>query len=85
MKTFCVAVAVAFVLAFISIQESSAVPFTEEYELEEPVMFENPAGAAEEASVDLWKRLHNRQKRGIKCKFCCGCCTPGICGVCCKF
>lgn len=27
----------------------------------------------------------SRHKRAIKCKFCCGCCTPGVCGLCCRF
>ncbi|XP_026040957.1 hepcidin-like [Astatotilapia calliptera] len=86
MKTFSVAVAVAVVLTFICVQQSSAVPVTEEQELEEPMSMDYPAAAQEEASVDSWKTLYNsRHKRGIKCRFCCGCCTPGICGVCCRF
>ncbi|KAL3981011.1 POU domain transcription factor, class 3 [Sarotherodon galilaeus] len=87
MKTFRVAVAVAVVLTFICVQQSSAVPVTEqEQELEEPMSMDYPAAAHEEASVDSWKMLYNsRHKRGIKCRFCCGCCTPGICGVCCRF
>ena len=28
---------------------------------------------------------NNRHKRGFKCRFCCGCCTPGVCGLCCRF
>uniref|UniRef100_A0AAZ1XH89 Hepcidin n=1 Tax=Oreochromis aureus TaxID=47969 RepID=A0AAZ1XH89_OREAU len=72
MKTFSVAVAVAIVLTFICVQQSSAVPVTEQQH--------------EEASVDSWKKLYNTIHRpGIKCRFCCGCCTPGICGVCCRF
>ncbi|XP_005924390.1 hepcidin [Haplochromis burtoni] len=86
MKTFSVAVAVAVVLTFICVQQSSAVPVTEEQELEEPMSMDYPAAAHEEASVDSWKTLYNsRHKRGIKCRFCCGCCTPGICGICCRF
>nr|AHF46363.1 hepcidin [Amatitlania nigrofasciata] len=86
MKTFSVAVAVAVLLTFICLHESSAVPLTEEQELEEPMSIEYPAAAHEEASVDTWKMLYNsRQKRGIKCRFCCGCCTAGVCGLCCRF
>uniref|UniRef100_A0A669CG50 Hepcidin-like n=1 Tax=Oreochromis niloticus TaxID=8128 RepID=A0A669CG50_ORENI len=71
MKTFSVAVAVAVVLTFICVQQSSAVPVTEqEQELEEPMSMDYPAAAHEEASVDSWKMLYNsRHKRGIKCRF----------------
>ncbi|XP_070767430.1 hepcidin-like [Enoplosus armatus] len=86
MKTFSVAVAVAVVLTFICLQESSAVPVTEMQELEEPMSNDNPVAAQDETSVDSWQMpYNNREKRGIKCRFCCGCCTPGICGVCCRF
>ncbi|KAF0045063.1 hypothetical protein F2P81_001592 [Scophthalmus maximus] len=27
----------------------------------------------------------NRQKRGMKCKFCCNCCNMNGCGMCCDF
>ncbi|XP_047454918.1 hepcidin-like [Mugil cephalus] len=85
MKTFSVAVAVAIMLAFIYIQESSAVAVTEEHELEEPAIPDTPV-ALEEASVDSWETLYkSRQKRGFKCRFCCGCCRRGVCGLCCKF
>ncbi|XP_029307315.1 hepcidin-like [Cottoperca gobio] len=86
MKTFSVAVAVAVVLTLICIQESSAVPVTEVQELEEPMSNDSPVTEHEETSVDSWKMpYNNRQKRGVKCKFCCGCCTPGVCGLCCRF
>ncbi|XP_045898296.1 hepcidin-like [Micropterus dolomieu] len=86
MKTLSVAVAVAVVLAFICLPESSAVPVTEVQELEEPMSNDNLAAAHEDMSVESWKMpYNNRQKRGIKCRFCCGCCTPGVCGVCCRF
>ncbi|KAF1387552.1 hypothetical protein PFLUV_G00081050 [Perca fluviatilis] len=86
MKTFSVAVAVAVVLTFICIQQSSAVPATEVQELEEPMGIENLAAEHEETSVDSWKMpYNNRHKRGFKCRFCCGCCTPGVCGLCCRF
>ncbi|XP_022609281.1 hepcidin-like [Seriola dumerili] len=84
MKTFSVAVAVAVMLTLICIQESSAT-FTEIQELEEAVSNDNPAVEHQETSVDSWMMPYNRQKRGIKCRFCCGCCTPGVCGVCCRF
>ncbi|XP_068586157.1 hepcidin-like [Cebidichthys violaceus] len=86
MKTFSVAVAVAVVLAFISIQQSSAVPVAEVQELEEPMSIDHPVAEHEETSVDSWKMpYNNREKRGIKCKVCCGCCQPGVCGLCCRF
>nr|AMS34833.1 hepcidin [Scatophagus argus] len=88
MKTFSVAVVVAVVLTFICLQESSAVPVTEEQELEQPVSNDNPVAAHEEMSVESWKMpYHNRQKRNpAGCRFCCGCCPNMIgCGVCCRF
>nr|ACD80120.1 hepcidin precursor type I [Sebastes schlegelii]ACD80122.1 hepcidin precursor type I [Sebastes schlegelii] len=85
MKTFSVAVAVAVVLAVICIQESSAVPATKVQELEEPMSNDNPVAADhEETSVDSLKMLYNnREKRDLKCSFCCNCCITG-CGVCCS-
>ncbi|XP_038568015.1 hepcidin-like isoform X1 [Micropterus salmoides] len=86
MKTLSVAVAVAVVLTFICLPESSAVPVTEVQELEEPMSDDNLAAAHVDMSVESWKMpYNNRQKRGIECRFCCGCCTPGVCGVCCRF
>ncbi|XP_051261698.1 hepcidin [Dicentrarchus labrax] len=85
MKTFSVAVAVAVVLAFICLQESSAVPVTEVQELEEPMSNEY-----QEMPVESWKMpYNNRHKRHSSpggCRFCCGCC-PNMsgCGVCCRF
>ncbi|XP_034466280.1 hepcidin-like [Hippoglossus hippoglossus] len=95
MKTFSVAVTVAVVLVFICIQQSSAT-FPEVQELEEAVSNDNAAAEHQETSVDLWMNVssclmsltqmpYNRQKRGFKCKFCCGCCSPGVCGLCCRF
>ncbi|XP_037311028.2 hepcidin-like isoform X1 [Pungitius pungitius] len=88
MKTLSVAVAVAIVLTFICIQHSSAVPTATQQvqEVEEPMSVEFPLAEQEETPVDSWKMPYNiREKRGIKCKFCCGCCTPGVCGLCCRF
>ncbi|CAB1458994.1 unnamed protein product [Pleuronectes platessa] len=84
MKTFSVAVTVAVVLVFICIQQSSAT-FPEVQELEEPVSNDNAAAEHQETSVDSWMMPYNRQKRSFKCKFCCGCCRAGVCGLCCKF
>uniref|UniRef100_A0A8C9XFH5 Hepcidin n=1 Tax=Sander lucioperca TaxID=283035 RepID=A0A8C9XFH5_SANLU len=85
MKTFSVAVAVAVVLTFICIQQSSAVPVTEVQELEEPMTTENPIAEYEATSVDSWKMpYNNRHKRELKCRACCSCCPP-FCGVCCSF
>ncbi|KAM6936455.1 hepcidin-like isoform 2-T2 [Lycodopsis pacificus] len=87
MKTFSVAVAVAVVLTFICIQQSSAVPITEVQELEEPMSIDNPVGEHEETSVDSWKMPYNiREKRGIKyecdCSDCCSSCSSH-CANCC--
>ncbi|XP_040900534.1 hepcidin-like [Toxotes jaculatrix] len=84
MKTFSVAVAVAVVLACIYIQQSSAT-FTEIQQLEEAMSNNNPVAEHQETSVDSWMVPYNRQKRAFKCRFCCGCCRPGVCGLCCKF
>uniref|UniRef100_A0A671WGP5 Hepcidin-like n=1 Tax=Sparus aurata TaxID=8175 RepID=A0A671WGP5_SPAAU len=85
MKTFSVAVAVAVVLTFICLQESSAVSSTEVQELEEPMSSDVAVAAYEEMSEDAWKMPYsNRHKR---CRFCCDCCPPDMsgCGTCCKF
>ncbi|XP_070822467.1 hepcidin-like [Chaetodon trifascialis] len=85
MKTFSVAVAVAVVLTFICLQQSSAVPVSEVEELEEPMSLEHL-----EIPVELWTMPYSsRMKRHsspARCKFCCGCC-PNMhgCGVCCRF
>ncbi|XP_039662478.1 hepcidin-like [Perca fluviatilis] len=87
MKTFYgVAVAVAVVLTFVCIQQSSAVPATEVQELEEPMTTENPVAEYEATSVDSWKMPYKiRNKRFISCRWCCSCCNPAFCGVCCSF
>ncbi|XP_029307620.1 hepcidin-like [Cottoperca gobio] len=86
MKTFSVAVAVAVVLTFICIQESSAFPVTEVQELEEPMSNDSPVTEHEETSVDSWKMpYNNRQKRGADCVRCCDCCGFSGCGECCRF
>ncbi|XP_073340869.1 hepcidin-like [Pagrus major] len=88
MKTFSVAVAVAVVLTFICLQESSAASFTEVQELEEPLSNGSPVDAHEEMSEESWKMpYNNRHKRSpAGCRFCCGCCPNMIgCGVCCRF
>uniref|UniRef100_A0A8C9XAW1 Hepcidin n=1 Tax=Sander lucioperca TaxID=283035 RepID=A0A8C9XAW1_SANLU len=63
MKTFSVAVAVAVVLTFICIQQSSAVPVTEVQELEEPMTTENPIAEYEATSMESWK--HSCIKRHL--------------------
>ncbi|XP_034384705.1 hepcidin-like [Cyclopterus lumpus] len=86
MKTFPVAVAVAVVLTFICVQQSSAVPAAEVREPGEPMSVDNPAADHEETSLDSWMMpYNNREKRGVRCKFCCNCCTRGVCGLCCRF
>ncbi|XP_063342312.1 hepcidin-like [Pelmatolapia mariae] len=71
MKTFSVAVAVAVALICICIQQSSATfaEIRELQELQKAVSNDSPAAEHQE----------------IKCRFCCGCCTPGACGLCCRF
>nr|AFE88621.1 hepcidin-2 [Scophthalmus maximus] len=84
MKTLTVAVAVAVVLAFIWMQESAAT-FHGAQQPEEAVSNEDPAADPQETPVDSWMMPSNRQKRGMKCKFCCNCCNLNGCGVCCDF
>ncbi|XP_074510823.1 hepcidin-like [Sebastes fasciatus] len=89
MKTFSVAVAVAVVLAFICIQESSAFPFAGVQELEEPMSNDNPVAAEhEETSVDSLKMpYNNREKRDtlpdilidILHDLCWPCCSHKMC------
>uniref|UniRef100_A0A3Q0S3T4 Hepcidin n=1 Tax=Amphilophus citrinellus TaxID=61819 RepID=A0A3Q0S3T4_AMPCI len=82
MKTFSVAAAVAIALLFTCIQQSSgAFP----QELEEAVSNDSPVAEHQEISADSWTVSYHRQKRGIKCRFCCGRCTAGVCGLCCRF
>ncbi|XP_008283268.1 hepcidin-1 isoform X2 [Stegastes partitus] len=88
MKTFSVAVAVAVMLTFICIQESSAVPLSEVEELEEEMSTDNPDATQEETSVETWMMPFNIRENGytgpIRCRYCCGCCALGVCGICCK-
>ncbi|XP_059194843.1 hepcidin-like [Centropristis striata] len=87
MKTFSVAVAAVAMLTFICIQESSAVPVTEVPELEE-TMSNDSLVSYEDESVETWMMpfdiREKRQTGPIKCRFCCGCCFVGVCGMCCK-
>ncbi|XP_073340862.1 hepcidin-like [Pagrus major] len=95
MKTFSVAVAVAVVLTFICLQESSAVSVTEVQEPEKPMSNGSPVAAYEEMSEESWKMPYNnrhkrspagRNKRRRRCRFCCDCCpNRSGCGTCCKF
>ncbi|KAG7240603.1 hypothetical protein INR49_026658 [Caranx melampygus] len=79
----CEDVAMAIMLTCICLQESSATPI-EVGELEEPVSYDNPATEYQETSVDSYVQTpYNRQKRD-RCRFCCGCCKPTVCGVCCR-
>uniref|UniRef100_A0A8C6WIL8 Hepcidin n=1 Tax=Neogobius melanostomus TaxID=47308 RepID=A0A8C6WIL8_9GOBI len=80
MKTLRVAAVVAVLFALSG--------STRMAEMEEPGDIDIPVELkAEEVSVDAMTSPYyrSREKRGIKCKFCCGCCTPGVCGVCCRF
>ncbi|KAI3361409.1 hypothetical protein L3Q82_013576 [Scortum barcoo] len=54
MKPFCDAVALAVVLTFICLQESSAVPVAEMQEPEEALSYDSPAAEHEETSVETW-------------------------------
>ncbi|XP_047453773.1 hepcidin-like [Mugil cephalus] len=44
--------------------------------------------AQEEASVETWMLPYNlgqgQYKGPVRCRYCCGCCGLGVCGVCCK-
>ncbi|XP_073340874.1 hepcidin-like isoform X3 [Pagrus major] len=72
MKTFSVAVAVAVVLTFICLQESSAASFTEVQELEEPMSNGSPVAAHEEMAEESWKMSYaSRRWRCRKCYRCC--------------
>uniref|UniRef100_A0A3P8TXP4 Hepcidin n=1 Tax=Amphiprion percula TaxID=161767 RepID=A0A3P8TXP4_AMPPE len=88
MKTFCVVVSVAVVFTFIYIQGNSAFPFTTVQESEEAMSNDSPAASQEETSVEMWMMPFNiRQNRytgPIRCRYCCGCCAIGVCGMCCK-
>uniref|UniRef100_A0A8C3G2S7 Hepcidin n=1 Tax=Cyclopterus lumpus TaxID=8103 RepID=A0A8C3G2S7_CYCLU len=79
MKTFPVAVAVAVVLTFICVQQSSAVPAAEVGDLTR--VSGCPDGRDDAGEMPY----NNREKRGVRCKFCCNCCTRGVCGLCCRF
>ncbi|KAM7382509.1 hypothetical protein PAMP_002236 [Pampus punctatissimus] len=78
MKTFSVAVAVAVVLTFICIQESSAVPVTEVQEVE---MMIDGSPVTGEVQMDSWmKPQGDRLKRAL---YCGRCCDNGVCRRCC--
>ncbi|XP_053737498.1 hepcidin-like [Synchiropus splendidus] len=83
MKNFGIVVCVAVVLVVICRRQSSAAPLTEVEEQQE-MMMESPAEEQEQMALHLWEMPHSREKRGIKCRFCCGCCSSGGCGVCCR-
>nr|BAH03286.1 hepcidin antimicrobial peptide 2 [Pagrus auriga]BAH03290.1 hepcidin antimicrobial peptide 2 [Pagrus auriga] len=91
MKTFSVAVAVAVVLTFICLQESSADSVTEVQELEEPMSIGSPVAAYEEMPEESWKMPYasrsssDRRRRRWRCRTCCRCC-PRMkgCGICCR-
>ncbi|XP_077431623.1 hepcidin-like [Vanacampus margaritifer] len=86
MKTLSVALAAAIMLAFICLQENSASPVGGTQVLDEVLDEDSPVTALDETSEESWKMPYsNRHKRGFKCRFCCGCCKPGVCGVCCRF
>uniref|UniRef100_A0A3B5AHY6 Hepcidin n=1 Tax=Stegastes partitus TaxID=144197 RepID=A0A3B5AHY6_9TELE len=83
---FCIVAAVAVLLGFICIQGNFAFPFTTVEELEEEMSTDNPDATQEETSVETWMR--NLKENGytgpIRCRYCCGCCALGVCGICCK-
>ncbi|XP_054637691.1 hepcidin-like [Dunckerocampus dactyliophorus] len=86
MKTLGVVLAVAIMLACIYLQESSATPVSGTEQLEEVMDSKSAVAAYDETFEESWKMPYtNRHKRGFKCRFCCGCCRPGVCGVCCRF
>ncbi|XP_061805734.1 hepcidin-like [Nerophis lumbriciformis] len=83
MKTLSVVLAVAIILACIYLQESSA---SRTQELDEVMDSDSPVVAYDENFEGSWKMPYtNRHKRGFTCRFCCGCCQRGVCGLCCRF
>ncbi|XP_037836260.1 uncharacterized protein LOC108234168 [Kryptolebias marmoratus] len=89
MNSFTVAVAVAVMLTSICLQESSAVPLTEEHELVEAMTDDSPVAAHEEIPEESWNMPYEAmemRRRRRRCRFCCGCCPNMVgCGTCCKF
>ncbi|XP_042346082.1 hepcidin-like isoform X2 [Plectropomus leopardus] len=57
-------------------------------EIEDPVGTDNPGAEYEETSVETWMMPFNirgkHQSGPIRCRYCCGCCVLGVCGMCCK-
>ncbi|KAL0984780.1 hypothetical protein UPYG_G00146810 [Umbra pygmaea] len=88
MKVFSFAVAVAVVLAFICILESTAVPFSE-VRTEEAGISDSPVGDHQTpGGFSMELPLHFRFKRQSHlslCYWCCNCCRNKGCGFCCKY
>uniref|UniRef100_A0AAV2MBJ1 Hepcidin n=1 Tax=Knipowitschia caucasica TaxID=637954 RepID=A0AAV2MBJ1_KNICA len=86
MKTLSVAAAVAVLVAFVWIQESCGQAPAQTAHMEEQDQDTAAELGAEEGPEELMASPYykSREKRGFKCKLCCGCCTPGVCGLCCK-
>ncbi|XP_028281422.1 hepcidin-like [Parambassis ranga] len=86
MKTFTVAVAAMFIFLCI-IQTNSAFPFTQVQE-DDNAESSNNLDASREESVETWLMPYDiRQKHytgPIRCRYCCGCCALGVCGMCCE-
>ncbi|CAB1456648.1 unnamed protein product [Pleuronectes platessa] len=90
MKAFSIAVAVTLVLAFVCMQDSSAVPFQGVQELEEAGGSDTPVAEHQVMSMESWMENPIRQKRHIShislCRWCCNCCKGNKgCGFCCEF
>ncbi|XP_050931800.1 hepcidin [Lates calcarifer] len=87
MKTFSAAVTLV-VLIFIYIQKSSAFPSSGVQGTEEAASDDYPAGAEEETSVETWMMPFDIRQESynspIRCRYCCGCCTLSVCGMCCE-
>ncbi|XP_035490580.1 hepcidin-like [Scophthalmus maximus] len=88
MKTFSAAVAVA-VLVFVRIQAIGAFPFTGVQELAEAMSRDGAAAAREEeTSAETWMLPYDvrreRYSGPVRCRYCCGCCALGVCGMCCE-
>ncbi|GLD48766.1 hepcidin-like protein [Lates japonicus] len=68
--------------------KSSAFPFTGVQGTEEAASDDYPAGAEEETSVETWMMPFDIRQESyngpIRCRYCCGCCTLGVCGMCCE-
>ncbi|CAL1610611.1 unnamed protein product [Knipowitschia caucasica] len=82
MKTLSVAAAVAVLVAFVWIQESCGQAPAQTAHMEEQDQDTAAELGAEEGPEELMASPYYESRRR-KCRFCCGCCEPGVCRTCC--